>query len=389
MTNEQGKPTPFTSYFRRASGPESEWVVWNGVEDPLVVKDILAEIEAGRRGTALLDNSGLQKLKIDGPDVGKFLDYLCIRPLSNLKPGRVAYVVLTNEEGKIRDDGTSFKLYDGSYLLATGTNLLEWAGQYKDQFDVSIEEVSEDWCMLALYGPKCYSLLKATGIAGLEDLKAFQFKQITINGHTCNISRTGFSGGLGYEVWAPSNSGSAICEHLLNSPLGTNATFVGLSSLDVLRIEAGYIVPGVDFLLPGVNEDALPDDFRSPYDMGLDWMIKLDRENFIGKAVLVKESREGSKYEFYATILEESSDLGIASLYGKTIHNSEDALIGSVVAGGYSPSMQKNIGLCNVLRNKASTGDRIFIGDEKYPAELLNSPLYKSDSRTQVPPPEE
>lgn len=382
-----GKPTPFTGSIRVACGPDTYWIDWNGLQIPIVVNDYMAELHAGRHGVGMVDTSGLQKLHVSGSDAGKLLDYVLVRSVSELPPGRAAYALLTTEEGRIRDDVTVFRLHDESYLVASASNLLSWVERHRGSHDASIADVSAEWCVLSVFGPHSCALLRAAGIEGLESLNAFNFLRARIADLHFNVSRTGFSGGLGYELWIPWGDGEALCRHLLDSPGGHSARFLGMGALDILRTEVGYLLPGHDFPLAGLDDGAEPDKCRSPFDVGLDRLIDFQRGEFLGRNRLLEERRAGSRYELFAVELDVETELAVESLAGTALYLADGQRIGEIFAGGFSLTLGRYVGLCNVQRGSADAGAQVIAGDENWPAALKPSPLYRSGLRTQTPPP--
>lgn len=387
MEKLSGKPTPFTTKIRAASGPDTYWIDWNDLQIPIVVNDYMAELHAGRSAVAMVDTSGLQKLHVSGRDAGKLLDFVLVRSVSELPRGRVAYALLTTDEGRIRDDATVFRLYDDGFLIASASNLLSWIERRQSDFDASIKDVSAHWCILSVFGSHSYALLRAAGIEGLKSLRAFNFVPADIDDLHFSVSRTGFSGGLGYELLIPWSDGEALCQCLLDSPLGNNARFIGMGALDILRTEAGYLLPGHDFPLAGVGDDAEPDRLRSPFDMGLDWLIDFQRDDFVGRTSLLEEKQAGSRYDLFAVQLDVETELDIESLAGTGVYVANGQRIGEIFAGGFSLTLGKYVGLCNVQRGSVAASEEVFAGDESWPAVIRRSPLYKSDIRTQTPPP--
>jgi len=384
MSESEGNPTPFTAVIKEAGGSEAFWIEWNDLQIPIVVGDYMAELEAGRAAVSMVDTSGLQKLKISGADAGKFLDYLCVRPMSQLAAGRVAYAAMTTADGYLRDDITIFRHDDGSYLVASGTNLLEWCNSHRSGHDVSIEDVSRDWCTLSVFGPQSYAFLKSAGLDRLSDLKAFHFVEESVAGKTFFASRTGFSGGLGYELWIPWDDGSAVCEHLAKLDTPVAPRFSGVGALDILRTEAGYLMPGHDFPLPGVGEAAANSDYRTPYEVGLGWIVKLDRDEFIGQAAL-RAASKSPRMSLFAVELE--IDAEVESLGGTPLFAEDGAELGAMFNGGFSLTFGKYIGMCCLPTGVASEDMAIIAGDEKWPGVLKSSPLLVSKERTMTPPP--
>lgn len=388
MEKLQGKPTPFTGTFRAACGPDAYWIDWNGLQIPIVVNDYMAELDAGRTDVGMVDTSGLRKLHVTGEDAGKLLDLVLVRSVSGLPRGRVAYALLTTEDGWIRDDATVFRLHDGGFLMASASNLLSWVERHRGEFDASIADVSADWCVLSVFGPQSYGLLRAAGIDGLESLKAFNFIRPEIGDLRFRVSRTGFSGGLGYELWIPWRDGEAVCQFLLDSPCAGSARFIGMGALDILRTEAGYLLPGHDFPLAGLDDGADPDSLRSPFDMGLDWLIDFQRGDFVGKTRLLEEKQAGSRYDLFAVELDAEIEQDIESLAGTGLYDSDRRRIGEIFAGGYSLTLGRYVGLCNVPRGSVGIGAQVIVGTDHWTASLRRSPLFTSALRTRTPPPE-
>lgn len=387
MEELTGRPTPFTEIFRAAGGPDAYWIDWNGLQIPIVVNDYMAELHAGRNAVGIVDTSGLRKLHVTGSEAGKLLDFVLVRSVGDLPPGRVAYALLTTEDGWIRDDATVFRLHGEGFLVASASDLLPWVGGHRGGYGASAADVSDEWCVLSVFGPQSHALLRAAGIGGLESLKAFNFVRAEIGGLRFHVSRTGFSGGLGYELWIPWSGGEAVCRRLLDSPRGGDARFIGVGALDILRTEAGYLLPGHDFPLAGAGGDAEPDEFRSPFDMGLDWLIDFERDDFVGRTGLLEERRAGSRYELFAVELEVDADLQIESLAGTALYAAGGERVGEMFAGGFSLQLGKYVGLCNVRRGSVAAGAQVTAGDGNWPAVLRRSPLYASPLRTQTPPP--
>lgn len=382
MTSE-AKKSPYYHFYKQESGEASQWFVWNGFHDGMVITDVAEEARAGREETALVDITGLQKLKVTGPDAATFLDTLFIRSVSGMKHDRVAYVAMTNEEGYITEDATVQRYSDEEFMLTSGYSLYQHLAHLVEGFDAQVTDVSEDYGAVAIYGKKSYSVLKHMGIEGLEHLKAFQLGRFQYAGDDIIISRTGFSGDLGYEIWASFDTSEKIGQGIINARDRYAITFAALTSIDTLRMEAGYIIPGYDFELP--SPDGAPENYRTPFDMGLCWMVQLDRDDFIGKESLIAEMERGSRWKLASVVLETAENLGYGALYGLWIFNEAGEMVGKVGGGTYSPNMGKNIGVVNVKPDVAK-GSRVFIGDDKLPAIVQEVPLFNTERRTDTPP---
>lgn len=372
---------PYYEHFKAAMGPDGEFDEWSGLYAPMTVTSIEEEAKVYRSGAAALDLTPMNKYRITGKDAGAFLDYMMTRKISTMKDYRVAYVLWANENGKLLDDGTVFRFNASDYMIKCGEDQTEHLEKISKGFDITISNQSADYSGLSIQGPKAYALLLAAGAKAIDDLKAFQFAYTVIGGEAVYISRTGFTGDLGYEIWAKSDQSDAIWRALSNTSIKMTPT--GLNALDTVRVECGYIVPGVDFGLPGCDADFE----RSAAEMGLNWLVNIDREeDFVGKAAIINEHEtNSSRYAFVGIELDDRSFTGPGSLYEMPIF-SGDEKIGVVTSGGYSYTLEKNIGVASVKIGKDKVGAKITIGEGKKPASIVDIPFFSTDRRTQTPP---
>lgn len=376
------KNTPFSQLIKNAGGEGTFFDVWNDHAFCIIASDFMAELIAGRSAVGMTDSSAMQKAHISGPDASKLLDAISVRRLSNLQAGRVAYTVFATEDGYIQEDATVFKLDDGSFRLFSAGSFIDYLEQHKGDLDVTITDISYHYGLLSVYGPKCVSFLESAGVEGLESLKAFNYLKANINGVNVIVSRTGFTGGLGYELIVPWVEGEKVGQALLGSPHAADATFIGIAAFNTYRVEAGYVIPGADFAVPGHGEGEL----RTPYDMDLGWLVKLDREDdFIGKAALAKIKEAGSTYDYFSVEINE--ELQVESVDGAKLYSTDGDEIGVIFASGFSMEFGKFIGLCNVTRGSVSDATEVKVGDEKWNAVIKGSPLWSTEARTQTPPP--
>lgn len=375
------KNTPFSQLIKNTGGEGTFFDVWNDHAFCIIASDFMAELVAGRSAVGMTDSSAMQKAHISGADAAKLLDAISVRKLSNLQAGRVAYTVFATEDGYIREDATIFKLSDGSFRLFSAGSLIGWLEQHKGDFDVTITDISYNYALLSVYGPKCVSILQSSGVEGLESLKAFNYLETDIQGTNVIVSRTGFTGGLGYELIIPWEEGEKVGNALLGSPNASDATFIGIAAFNSYRIEAGYIIPGTDFAVPGHGEGEL----RTPYDMGLDWLVNLERDDdFVGKTALAKIKQAGSTYDYFSVEINE--ELEVESVDGAKLYNTHGDEIGVIFASGFSMELGKFIGLCNVRKGLVADGTEVKAGDDKWNAVIKNTPLWSTEARTQTPP---
>ena len=260
-----------------------DWMSWNGYKTARVFDTLASEYFAVRSTCSVMDLTPMEKYRITGPDAQTFLNRLVTRDISTLKPRRVTYVIWCNDEGKVLDDGTIFHLSEGDYRLCSQHHQLDWLLLSSLGFDVNIEQETHNIAALAVQGPTSCSVLTAAGIASMEQLKPFDIGYSTLNGIDVMVSRTGFTGDLGYEVWADPASALAVWDAIF--AVKEKGLFdirpMGLGALDMVRIEAGFIMPGDDF---NTAETAIrADRDRSPFELGLAWLVNFEKPYFTGK----------------------------------------------------------------------------------------------------------
>ena len=218
-----------------------------------------------------------------------FLNRLVTRDISALKPDRVTYVVWCNDEGKVLDDGTIFHIRPGEYRLCSQHHQLDWLLLSSLGMDVCIEEETHEVAALSVQGPTSCSVLKAAGFSGLDELKPFGIAHKVLQGMEVMISRTGFTGDLGYELWTTPDRALDLWDAIfgLQERGLYNVRAIGLGALELVRIEAGFIMPGDDFNTAETTVRAGHD--RSPFELGLDWVVNFDKAYFTGKRALLEE----------------------------------------------------------------------------------------------------
>ena len=376
-------PTPYHAMFEAAMGPEGEFDDWEGFASAAVITNTKDEALAVRNGVTALDLSPMNKYKVTGPQAGEFLDYMMTRKISSMKDDRVAYVIWTNSKGKLIDDGTVFRFSEQEYIIKCGEDQTEHLANLSEAFDVNIHNATTESAGLSVQGAKSYALLTAAGAKNLQDLKAFQMTADTIAGQSVYISRTGFTGDLGYEIWSAPESVDAIWQALSTAPI--ELTPMGMTALDILRQECAYIIPGFDFGLADSGDEEFE---RTPAEMGLSWMVDLKRtEDFVGrKAIEAELADDSSVYQFNGVELEDTSDTGAGSLYETPVFSQLCEEIGLITSGGYSYGLQKNIGLATLKKGSVHQGDIVLVGEDKQKAKIVATPFFSTERRTQTPP---
>jgi len=252
-----------------------------------IVDKLSTEYFAVRSGCSVMDLTPMEKYRIEGPDARAYLDKLVTRDLSKLRPGRVTYVAWCNDDGKVIDDGTLFQFDERRYRLCAQHHQLDWLLMSAAGFEVDIAVETHDVAALAVQGPTSYSVLAAAGIAGLEELAPFGLRELACGDVPVVVSRTGYTGDLGYELWVEPEHAPALWNAIFSVRGRYDIHLIGLDALEMVRIEAGFIMPGFDF---NCAEATIRDGYdRSPYEVGLGWIVHLDKGHFTGRRALEAE----------------------------------------------------------------------------------------------------
>ena len=336
--------TPFHSRTSLASRT-NKWSNWNGYTVPTEYSTTELEYTAARNGTSVMDLTPMCKYEIKGSDAHKYIDYLVTRDLSEMKDNTVAYIIWCNEDGKVIDDGTIFKHSSEHFMLCCAVKILNWLNDSAIGFDVTIKDVTDTIAALSIQGPTSCSTLKNYGADLLENMKPFEMKQYNINGYNVLISRTGFTGDLGYELWTDPQNAETMWDSVMEAGSLLKIRPFGMNALEMTRIEAGFIQTNTDFV---AAEDALrPVRMRSPYEIGMGWLVHLNKKNyFVGKKALKKEKQSGTTERCLVGL-----DIdGDKPAHGSVIYNEKKEDIGIVTAALWSPTLKKNIALASLKR---------------------------------------
>lgn len=321
-----------------------DWMSWNGYKTARVFDTLASEYFAIRSTCSVMDLTPMEKYRITGPDAQVFLNRLVTRDISTLKPHRVTYVIWCNDEGKVLDDGTIFHLSEGDYRLCSQHHQLDWLLLSSLGFNVSIEQETHNIAALAIQGPTSCAVLTAAGMAGMDQLKPFDIAYMTLNGMDVMVSRTGFTGDLGYEVWADPDHATAVWDAVF--AVKERGLFdirpIGLGALEMVRIEAGFIMPGDDFNTAETAVRAGRD--RSPYELGLAWLVNFEKPYFTGKKALLAESKQPTARRLVRLSVEGNKSPTDAFLYdGK-----DGSRIGTIKSCVWSPILKTNVSLADV-----------------------------------------
>ena len=249
------------------------------------------EYNAIRNAAAIIDVSPLFKYLVTGRDAARLVDRLITRDVSRMAVGQVFYTPWCDEHGRVIDDGTVTRLAEDAFRWTAADPNLRWFRQNAGGLDVQVEDVSEQVAALALQGPTSARLLRAVAEADIGTLKYFRMTSGTIAGVAVDISRTGYTGDLGYEIWMPAAEAVRVWDALMEGGRPFDIKPAGMLALDVARVEAGLLLIDVDFF--SSKKAMIPAQAYTPYELGLGRLVSLEKGRFVGQRALRDEHRRG------------------------------------------------------------------------------------------------
>ena len=262
--------TPFHSRVE-AMCDLNDWGNWMGYTTPNAYFDVELEYFAVRSTTGVFDLSPMNKYRVTGPDAQRYLDRLITRDVSKIGVDRVGYAIWCDDNGQVMDDGTIFRLGEQDYRICSYQRADDWLAWNTLGFDVTIENESEAVAGLAVQGPTSCTVLTLLGCTDLNQLKPFGIAHYSFEGRPLMVSRTGFTGDLGYEVWVPPESAEALWDQLFELGRDYLIKPIGSHALELARIEAGFLQANVDFM--PAEEVVRVGRTRSPFELGLGWLV--------------------------------------------------------------------------------------------------------------------
>jgi len=329
------------------------------------------EYNAIRNAAALIDVSPLFKYRLSGKDAARLADRILTRDVSKLAVGQVAYTHWCDGEGKVIDDGTLARLEDDVFRWTAAEPNLRWIRLNAADLEVRVEEVSERTAALALQGPTSRDILRSCAAADIGALRYFRVTRAAIAGIPVEISRTGYTGDLGYEIWVDAERALALWDALIEAGRAYDITPTGMLALDVARIEAGLILLDVDYV--GSRKALIPSQKYTPYEIGLGRLVQLQKAPFIGQPALVREAARGPSRQLVGLEVDWDdierlyAEAGLAPQLPATasrlsvpVYRAEEQ-VGKATSSSWSPTLKKMIALATLQSEAASLGSRVEI----------------------------
>ena len=358
------------------------------------------EYSAIRNAAALIDVSPLFKYLISGRDATRLVDRVITRDATRLNVGQVIYTQWCDEQGKVIDDGTVSRLADDRYRWTAADPNLRWFQQCAVGLNVSVEDVSERLAALALQGPMSGRLLRQIAEADIDALRYFRVTEGRIGGVPVEISRTGYTGDLGYEIWIPWDKAVKVWDALMAAGRAFDLRPAGMIALDVARIEAGLLLIEVDFV--SSKKALIPSQKYSPFEMGLGRLVQMDKGPFVGRAALSREQRRGSGRQIVGLEIEWPQ---VEALYERTalpaqapttasripvpvFEPGSGSQIGKATSRTWSPLLKKLIALATVDAEHAAVGTHLQVEvtveavRHKVSAKVVKTPFFNPARKT-------
>jgi aminomethyltransferase len=359
------------------------------------------EYNAIRNAAALIDISPLFKYRVSGRDATRLVDRIVTRDLRKVGVGSVIYTPWCDEHGKVIDDGTVSRLEENVYRWTAADPSLRWFHQNSLGLDVTIEDISEQVASLALQGPTSGRLLASVAEADVSNLRYFRVTRGRIAGVPVDISRTGYTGDLGYEIWMPWADAVRVWDALVEKGQSFDLHPAGMLALDVARIEAGLLLIDVDF--QGSKKALIEIQKYTPFEMGLSRLVALEKGRFVGQDALRREAREGPARQIVGLELDWKA---VEAIYERLnlapqIPAAASRVAVPVYAGGtqagkatsttWSPTLKKMIALATVGRGHNAIGTKLEMEvtveavRHRVPATVVATPFFNPPRKTATP----
>ena len=322
-----------------------------------------------RAAAALFDVSPLYKYVIRGRDAARLLDRVVTRDVMRAQVGQVLYTPWCDAAGKVLDDGTVARLDEGLFRMTSAEPSLRWLEANSIGLDVTVEDISESTAALSLQGPQSLAVLKALG--DVPPLKYFRLARTELRGVRVEISRTGYTGDLGFEIWIPSGDAIPVWDAVMEVGKDYGLQAAGMLALDVARIEAGLMLIDVDYV--PAKKALTESQTSSPYELDLAWAVNLDKEQFVGRQALAAEKARGPAWQFvgieigYPGLERLYADAGLAARLPQAAWRTSVPIYsgaeqaGYATSGGWSPILKQYIALAHLRSRWARPGTELDI----------------------------
>ena len=358
------KPLLETPFHERTSEHcySNDWYRWAGYKVAREYSSTELEYTSMRNTAGVIDITPMHKYDIKGEDAKKFINKLITKDISNIQSNQVAYGIWCNEDGMVIDDGTIFCFNENHFRIFCAERNLNWFSDTATGFNVSVEDISQSIAALAFQGPLSCKILSLLKVENIENLKPFHFDSYNLENHNVTISRTGFSADLGYEIWCDPSQAIEVWDSLFKFNKDYKVLAAGMNALEMVMIEAGFIQPNADFM--SAEQALRPNRMRNPFELGLGWLVNLNKDYFTGKKALIKIKQKPLEKKLVGLDIE-----GDKPAIGSVLYDSQKKEIGIVTAAMWSPTLKSNIAIGYVNKDFMKIGSTVF-AEIYHPEEL-------------------
>jgi aminomethyltransferase len=346
-------PGPFYSR-QKPLNHLKEWGRWADYLSPRAYTCSAMEYFACRSTCAVFDLTPMTKYRIGGQDALPYLNRLVTRDVNKIKPGRVGYSVWCSDDGRVIDDGTLFHLAENDYRLCSQERHLDWLLTNSIGFDVSLKEETHEVAALALQGPTSFATLRKMGLGYIENMKPFDIMTFNFENTQLMVSRTGFTGDLGYELWIDPQHAEVLWDRLFEAGFDHGIQAMGDEALTLLRIEAGFIQAGHEFM--PAHETVRSSHTRSPFELGLGWLVDFKKPNFNGRKALLAEKKSGHRYNLVRLDIDGNKPANDSYVY-----TNKKKFVGTVTSAAWSPSAKASIALATLEAPHGKPGEEFMV----------------------------
>jgi aminomethyltransferase len=361
------KRTPLIEHHRELNAKLVDFAGW---EMPIQYSGVVDEYSAVRTAVGLFDVSHMGRVMVEGRDAIAFLQQITTNNVTKLPSGSAQYSMICNSDGGIKDDIFMYRLGEGRVLLCVNASnrekILSWLFQKSPQGDIRLGETSHEMAQIALQGPRSQPVLHSLCADAVEKLKPRQCLEADVLKIHCIISRTGYTGEVGYELYVPAQSSGIIWAALLEAGKAFGIKPCGLGARDLLRLDVGYLLYGNDM-----------DELTTPLEAGAEWVVDFEKGDFIGRRALFEQKQRGLSRKMVGFELTQKA----VPRHGMKIlsQGGDVKEIGVVTSGNLSPRLQKGIGLAYVPPEYTTVGTKILVDirGHAHEASVVSLPFYK------------
>jgi aminomethyltransferase len=367
MSAVDGKRTPL---YEQHEALGAKIVPFGGYLMPLQYSGQIAEHRAVRERVGLFDLSHMGEFRLTGSGAIEAADRLVTNRFAGVAPGQAVYSPMCRDDGTVIDDLILYRLADAVLLVVNAANLEKDAAWIRERLPsgVAFEDVSEETALIAVQGPRALAMLAPLTAADLGPLETYTAVDGTVAEVPALISRTGYTGEDGFELYVRADRAPALWSRLLEAGKDESLLPVGLAARDTLRFEMGYCLYGNDI-----------DDTTTPLEAGLGWTVRLGKDEFIGKAALAAQKERGVARRLVGLTPEHEKRI---PRHGYPILSGERT-VGTVTSGSFAPSLGRGLAMGYVETSLAKPGERVDVDlrGRREPATVRRLPFYTSGSR--------